>query len=192
MRPWASGIIGFVVCLFVLWPIFLASRRAGRHSKHRGTKKHGRVVGCIPVQHGKVYFVNGRNAKKFILPKGGLNHGESGYYSAGKEALEEAGLLGMIDKEPLLTEEGIDWYILEVKTVLNEWKEKDERIRKLLSIEDALRHSEIRAYVKRVLVAAASEEQKSEKPRLPPYTHSPRKDTKGKKEKHEGKDEEKE
>ncbi|OAG31317.1 diphosphoinositol-polyphosphate diphosphatase [Nematocida displodere] len=166
MKPWISAAIGLAICLFVLWPLFLG-RGEKRKSLAQAGKKHGRkMVGCIPIYKGQVYLVSGRRTKKLILPKGGVDHQEEPFYAAGKEALEEAGVIGEIDREPALTESGIDWYILDVKKVLNDWKERHERIRQLMTLEDALLHSEVRALTKIVLKAASLSKANTDNKRL--------------------------
>ncbi|KAI5188724.1 diphosphoinositol-polyphosphate diphosphatase [Nematocida sp. AWRm77] len=132
-----------------------------------GAKKQNRkMVGCIPVHNGSLYLVTGRNKYKLLFPKGGSPDSEKGYYSAGKEALEEVGLIGNIDTEPITKEGEIDWYILEVTRVLDDWKERHERLRMKMSIDDVLQHSEVRAATKVVLKSAIIAEEKTGRKRI--------------------------
>lgn len=170
MRLWVAVLIGVSVCVFVLWPVMLHERGSepgGKaHGKRGARNRNRKVVGCIPVMNGKVFLMNGRSHHKMIFPKGGVDNGEEPYYAAGKEALEEIGVIGRIDTTPISRESGIDWYILEVTRVLNDWKERHERIRKEMTVEDALLHSEVRAVTKVVLKEAIVAESKRKHPRL--------------------------
>ncbi|KAI5181739.1 diphosphoinositol-polyphosphate diphosphatase [Nematocida sp. AWRm80] len=172
MKPWHSLILGIVVCAFVLWPVVLITKNKVGTAYTLGGKRKSKavknrlMVGCIPIYKGKVFLINGRKKKRFLLPKGGIDNGEVGYYAAGKEALEEVGLIGMIDKEPLVNENGMSWYLLEVTRVLDKWKEKNERIRQLMTIEDALMHSEVKGVTKTILKAALKAESKTKYPRM--------------------------
>lgn len=165
MRLWVAILIGVLVCSFVLWPVLLHERSRERVKKEK-KKQNRRIVGCIPVRNGKVFLMNGRSHHKMIFPKGGIDNGEEPYYAAGKEALEEIGVIGKIDTAPISRESGIDWFILEVERVLDDWKERHERIRKEMTVENALLHSEVRAITKVVLKQAIVAERKRKHPRL--------------------------
>ncbi|KAI5187031.1 diphosphoinositol-polyphosphate diphosphatase [Nematocida homosporus] len=169
-RQVITVLIGIAVCAFVLWPILLRGPQK-RYSakKTKKAKKNNparKIVGCIPILDGQVFLVNGRRKHKLTLPKGGVDNNEPPYYAAGKEALEEAGLIGEIDTTPSFTEAGIDWYMMKVTRVLDDWKERHERVRKQMTLEDALLHSEVRAITKVVLKQAVLVEKEREHPRL--------------------------
>lgn len=152
------------VCAFVLWPIFLyteAVEPAGVESKRnwkRMKKQNRRVVGCIPVYKGRVFLISTRRTRKLGFPKGGVEENETGYYAAGRETLEEAGVVGRIDKEPVLVLNRIAWYVLEVDRILGNWKEKSERFRFMMTPEDAITHSEVKGTSKLILKAVISKE----------------------------------
>ncbi|KAI5191927.1 hypothetical protein NEMIN01_1745 [Nematocida minor] len=175
-----SVVTGCIVCLFVLWPIFLRRKHSEApaddtnsiNSSMRSyrrmpkSKQNRNMVGCIPIMNGKVFIVNGRHSDKFIFPKGGQEKNEKGYYSAGKEALEEVGVIGNIDKEPIFRMDNVDWYILEVTKVLPEWKERHERIRVLIDAENALLNAEVRAVTKNLIKAVIKKESVKKEPRV--------------------------
>lgn len=186
-REIISAVVGILVFLFVLWPIFLKSsstkntiKRVGEKEagNHRMVEKAGRMhkkgkkktkrnlVGCIPIKDGKIFMVNGRHNAKFIFPKGGQDFREEGFYSAGKEALEEMGVIGSIDKIPIFRLNDIDWYVLEVSRVLPDWKERHERIRILFDPENALLNAEVRAITKNVIKELIKKEESKERPRI--------------------------
>jgi len=164
MKTKFAVLIGVGVCAFVLWPMFIAGPSTKMRLKRAKDKRA--FAGCIPLKDGKVFLINGRKKHKFLLPKGGIEEGEMGYYAAGKEALEEAGVIGKIDMEPITREGGVDWYIMDVEKVLSTWKEQHERIRQEMALEDALLHSEVRAVVKVVLKSAARAEKGKPDPRI--------------------------
>ncbi|EIJ89794.1 hypothetical protein NEPAR06_1179 [Nematocida parisii] len=188
-----SIILGGAVCLFVLWPIFLSRRTYKTGSKEKkeshhpeterriasrwGGKSKGKTplikirngrpfVGCIPIKDGKIFMINGRENKKFIFPKGGIDKNEEGYYTAGKEAIEEVGVIGNIDKTPFAIVNGIYWYVLEVTKVLPSWKERHERVRIIMDPHNALFHSEVRAVTKNVIKELLAQEDRLKMPRI--------------------------
>lgn len=153
MKPWGTLLIGVGVCAFVLWPVFISAGARGR-LRAKKAKLPRRLVGCIPVHKGEVYLITGRAKHKLSFPKGGLEAAQTPYYAAGKEALEEIGLIGNIDVESITRDGDIDWYIMEVTRVLDDWKERHERIRVKMTVEEVLLHSEVRAVAKVVLKSA--------------------------------------
>lgn len=163
-REIISAGLGVTVCLFVLWPMFLSFRSPV--SQPLRIKKGRYLAGCIPMKDGKLFLINTRRNNKFVFPKGGIEKGENGYYAAGKEAIEEAGVIGKIDKEPLFTENGVVWYALEVTKVLADWKEKHERVRILVDPQDALINSQVRAITKNVIKSLLKVEAASKHPRI--------------------------
>ncbi|MFQ6553034.1 NUDIX hydrolase [Aestuariibius insulae] len=105
---------------------------------------------CWRVKKGEVQIclVTSRTSKRWILPKGWPMHGRTPAGAAAIEAYEEAGLrgrsydicLGVFDtrkhhdkRQPYLALV----YPIKVKTVLNNWPEKDERRRKWFTPEKA-------------------------------------------------------
>lgn len=186
-REVISGFVGVIVCLFVLWPLFLrkggVSDRLKKSVEEGSSKNHELVnstyhrkkskkkmkrnmVGCIPIMKGKIFMINGRHTEKFIFPKGGQEKGEEGFYSAGKEALEKMGVIGLIDRIPIFRLGDIDWYVLKVSKVLPDWKERHERIRVLLDVENALLNAEVRATTKNVIKELIKKEEKKKNPRI--------------------------
>jgi 8-oxo-dGTP pyrophosphatase MutT (NUDIX family) len=98
----------------------------------------------------EVMLVTSRENRRWILPKGWPIKGRPGHRVAGREALEEAGLVGRVGKRPLgsylyakALASGsavacrVRVYPLEVESQLDDWPEKDERHRRWLGPAEA-------------------------------------------------------
>lgn len=101
----------------------------------------------------EVLLVSSRKKKRWVIPKGVKEPGYSAQDSAAKEALEEAGVEGVVLPEAIGEYEYRKWggvcrvevYLMEVETVHDEWLES-HRDRKWLSAADAsaqVRESEL-------------------------------------------------
>jgi 8-oxo-dGTP pyrophosphatase MutT (NUDIX family) len=110
-----------------------------------------RQSGALPyaLAEGRVVFllVTSRKTGRWIFPKGSISAGLTPWDSAAKEAMEEAGVIGPIepvaicsyvnlDKDVPVT---IDLYPMLVESQLNEWKEKGQRLRHWVLLEEARR-----------------------------------------------------
>lgn len=96
----------------------------------------------------KVVLVTTKPKQKgnWIYPKGQVELGMTAADSAAKEAYEEAGVIGQVS--PILLDEYrhekwggkicVKVYILEVHTILDNWKEMRDRDRQIVSLEDAI------------------------------------------------------
>ena len=60
-----------------------------------------RQAGVIAVRNGQVCLVSSRNGKRWVVPKGCIELGKSAGEIALQEAWEEAGLVGVLQGEPL-------------------------------------------------------------------------------------------
>jgi 8-oxo-dGTP pyrophosphatase MutT (NUDIX family) len=56
---------------------------------------------AIPVRRGRVCLVTSRSGKRWVIPKGCLEPGTTAGQIALQEAWEEAGLLGVLQREPV-------------------------------------------------------------------------------------------
>jgi 8-oxo-dGTP pyrophosphatase MutT (NUDIX family) len=98
---------------------------------------------------GRVVFllVTSRRTGRWIFPKGSISSGMTGWDSAAKEAMEEAGVLGTVSQEPLgsyqISDKGVlvdvDLYPLKVETQLDEWDEMHQRLRHWVLLAEARR-----------------------------------------------------
>jgi 8-oxo-dGTP pyrophosphatase MutT (NUDIX family) len=60
-----------------------------------------RQAAVVPLRNGQVCLVSSRNGKRWVVPKGCLEPGKTAGEVALDEAWEEAGLLGLLDHEPV-------------------------------------------------------------------------------------------
>jgi 8-oxo-dGTP pyrophosphatase MutT (NUDIX family) len=108
-----------------------------------------RQAAVIPyrVRNGRleVAAITSASNHDWIVPKGGVEEGERPWEAAAREAEEEAGLLGVVDRTPLgrcHSSNGnggaIDVYVLYVAAVLDHWPEEQIRQRRWMSVPDAV------------------------------------------------------
>lgn len=99
------------------------------------------------INNGELYvlLITSRKKKKWIIPKGIIEIGMKPGDSAIKEAMEEAGVVGIVDDEAI-GEYGYDkWggnckvkvFPMKVKKELNKWPEDNFRIRKWFLLTEA-------------------------------------------------------
>ena len=115
------------------------------------TAAGSRQSGAIPyvLREGRVVFllVTSRRTGRWIFPKGSIVSGMTAWDSAAKEALEEAGVTGVIETEPLgsyrISDKGqlvdIDLYPLRVENQLDSWDEMAQRSRHWVLLAEAKR-----------------------------------------------------
>jgi len=104
-----------------------------------------RQSGVIPVIDGRVVLITARRSERWIIPKGHLEKGLSPADSAAKEALEEAGLVGRVEGtaagEYRYRKYGrlfsVEVYPLFIEKMLDEWEERRERQRLVVTPEEA-------------------------------------------------------
>jgi 8-oxo-dGTP pyrophosphatase MutT (NUDIX family) len=121
----------------------------------------GKKVGFRPVQYAalpwrrkhsetEVMLVTSRGTGRWIIPKGWPMKRKAPYAAAAREALEEAGVVGQIGKEPIgsfpyrkLLKQGraidceVQVFPLEVSRQRKTWPEKGKRKVQWLSLSDA-------------------------------------------------------
>ncbi|MBT4360040.1 MAG: NUDIX hydrolase [Candidatus Marinimicrobia bacterium] len=109
--------------------------------------KYFKQSGVIPVYKGKVVVITARGSKRWIIPKGSIDWELSAQESAGKEALEEAGIkgevlpdeIGTYTYEKLGGSYKVRLYYMEVTKLKEKWDEKHFRKRKLLPPKQAIK-----------------------------------------------------
>ncbi|CAN8312102.1 unnamed protein product [Cochlearia groenlandica] len=143
--------------------------RTGR-DRQRYDKNNFRLVsGCIPyrlmkddyedtsvefVNKLQVLMVSSPNRHDFVFPKGGWEDDETVLEAASREAMEEAGVKGLLREDPLgvwefrsksstLEDECFGgckgyMYALQVTEELEDWPERENRERKWLNVKEAL------------------------------------------------------
>lgn len=60
-----------------------------------------RQAAVVPVRNGLVCLVSSRSGKRWVVPKGSIEPGKSAGEIGLQEAWEEAGLVGLLNPEPL-------------------------------------------------------------------------------------------
>lgn len=121
-----------------------------RVEQPEGIRQSGALPYTIIDGRVAVLLITSRRTGKWIFPKGAVEPNMTAWDSAAKEALEEAGVVGTIETEPLgsyLAGSGsqtsmpveIDLYPLRVTGQLDDWKEKGQRLRHWTTLREARR-----------------------------------------------------
>src|SRR5207253_10632262 len=100
-----------------------------------------RQAAALPLRRGRVCLITSRNAKRWIIPKGWIEPGQSAGETALQEAWEEAGLTGALQREPigsyLYEKEGqryhVTVFVMKVTSVEQDWPEREQRERSFVS-----------------------------------------------------------
>ena len=115
-----------------------------------------RQVAALPWRRGpdgiEILLVTSRETRRWVTPKGGRMSGKTDAEAAAQEALEEAGIEGVVGERPLgtfrylkvLKRRASRWcvvavYGLEVTAEHADWQERDERERAWVSRDEAVR-----------------------------------------------------
>jgi 8-oxo-dGTP pyrophosphatase MutT (NUDIX family) len=107
-------------------------------------------AGVIPFRHKRngieICLIRDKGRRRWKIPKGFVDSGDTPRQTALKEAWEEAGLRGRLVGEPIGSYEYAKWnldltvtlFLMEVKEVTDEWEESGSRERGWASLDDAL------------------------------------------------------
>jgi 8-oxo-dGTP pyrophosphatase MutT (NUDIX family) len=119
--------------------------RRGCRTQYAALPYRQRADGAV-----EVLLVTSRETERWVVPKGWPMKGRRPHASAAREALEEAGLVGRVDKEPIGSyrydkrlKRGmvvpcmVEVFPLEVKAQKKKWPEKGQRTTRWLLPEDA-------------------------------------------------------
>ena len=106
-----------------------------------------RQAGAIPLKNGRLCLITSRNGKRWVIPKGLIEPGQSAGETALQEAWEEAGLVGTLEPEPVgsyvYDKEGSTYhvtvFVMRVTEVAQDWQERDQRQRAWVSPAGAVR-----------------------------------------------------
>lgn len=107
---------------------------------------------AIPIKAGQVCVVNSRNGKRWVIPKGCLEPGKTASEIALQEAWEEAGLVGLLQPDPvgsyLYDKAGVTCHVLvfllHVTQICEHWPEETFRERHWLTPAQAVARIEDR------------------------------------------------
>jgi 8-oxo-dGTP pyrophosphatase MutT (NUDIX family) len=97
---------------------------------------------AIPVRDGRVCLVTSRGGRRWVVPKGRIEPGQTAGEAALTEAWEEAGLVGALTAEPLGSyhyekfglPHHVTVFVLAVTGQHDDWPERAERRREWVSI----------------------------------------------------------
>jgi 8-oxo-dGTP pyrophosphatase MutT (NUDIX family) len=100
-----------------------------------------RQAGALPLRRGRVCLITSRNGKRWVIPKGWIEPGQTAGETALQEAWEEAGLTGALEREPigsyLYEKEGhsfhVTVFVMKVTSVAQDWPERSFRERSWVS-----------------------------------------------------------
>lgn len=111
------------------------------------------LYGVIPykVEDDSVWvmMVTSQTRKRWIFPNGNIEKGETGAQAAAREAFEEAGVKGSIDKKRTINatigksapdgieDVAVEFFAMEVLKQADKWPEKDERKRRWITLDKA-------------------------------------------------------
>jgi 8-oxo-dGTP pyrophosphatase MutT (NUDIX family) len=96
---------------------------------------------AVPVRGGRICLVTSRRGKGLVVPKGRMEDGRTPEQIALQEAWEEAGLIGLLQAQPIgsyrYEKAGMTFkvvmFLMEVTTVVKEWPESRRRSRHWLA-----------------------------------------------------------
>lgn len=105
-----------------------------------------RQAAALPVRNGRICLVTSSNGKRWVVPKGLIEPGQTAGETALQEAWEEAGLTGVLQKEPIGSFLYDKWcgtchvtvFLMQVTEVAQEWPERDMRQRSWVGLAGAL------------------------------------------------------
>ena len=121
-----------------------------------GKRSERSQVAALPWRRGpngvEILLITSRETRRWVTPKGGRMSGKTDAEAAAQEALEEAGIEGVVSERPLgsfrylkvLKRRASRWctvdlYELEVMVEHPDWQEREERERVWVSREEAAR-----------------------------------------------------
>ncbi len=106
-----------------------------------------KLAAALPVIYGedgiKVVLITSKTTRRYIPTKGAIRTGEKPRHCAEREALEEAGVIGTVSRKPIAHIAGangapsVPLYLLTVETLLDDWAERLERERLVLTPHQA-------------------------------------------------------
>jgi 8-oxo-dGTP pyrophosphatase MutT (NUDIX family) len=126
-----------------------------------------RQAAAIPFKGSQLCLVTSRSGKRWVIPKGTMEPGKTSGEIALQEAWEEAGLTGVLQREPVGTYlyeklgsvHHVVVYVMRVTEVAVAWPENSFRQREWLNVAEALERLEdegLREIIERVSPTRAS------------------------------------
>jgi 8-oxo-dGTP pyrophosphatase MutT (NUDIX family) len=105
-----------------------------------------RQAAAIPIYNGLVCLVTSSSGRRWVIPKGIIEPGQTAGETALQEAWEEAGLVGVLHSEPvgsyLYEKYGglchVTVFLMQVTDESDDWPERMSRQRDWMPIDEAL------------------------------------------------------
>ena len=93
----------------------------------------------------EIALITSASGRRWVIPKGVIDPGETAAESAEREAMEEAGVMGPLSEEPIGTYTYDKWggtctvqvFLMHVVHVAEEWPEADQRMREWVPYDEA-------------------------------------------------------
>jgi len=109
-----------------------------------------RQAAAIPVRNGSICLVTSRSGKRWVVPKGCMEPGKTAGEIALQEAWEEAGLTGVLQREPVGSylyekfgsQHLVTVFMMRVTDEAGDWPEDDFRERVWVSLAEAVERIE--------------------------------------------------
>jgi 8-oxo-dGTP pyrophosphatase MutT (NUDIX family) len=109
-----------------------------------------RQAAVIPMSDGQICMVTSSSGRRWVIPKGMIDAGQTAGEAALSEAWEEAGLVGVLASEPagsyLYDKYGrshhVIVYLMHVREMASDWPERDSRRREWVEPAEAIERTE--------------------------------------------------
>ena len=109
-----------------------------------------RQAAVIPMSDGQVCMVTSSSGRRWVIPKGMIDSGQTAGEAALSEAWEEAGLVGVLASEPagsyLYDKYGrthhVVVFLMQVREMVGDWPERDSRRREWVDPAEAIERTE--------------------------------------------------
>lgn len=115
-----------------------------------GIDRQAGVLAWLPASDPvRFVLITSRRTGRWVFPKGGVDPGMTPAEAAQQEALEEAGLIGVVDprpigaymvpkiRPPLIWTVEVTLYPMRIDEVLDVWIEADQRARRFVTLDEA-------------------------------------------------------
>ncbi|MGE3808656.1 MAG: NUDIX hydrolase [Gemmataceae bacterium] len=105
-----------------------------------------RQAGVIPIRSGRICLVTSSSGRRWVVPKGCIESGQTAGEAALQEAWEEAGLIGVLQPEPIGSYvyqkcsmlHLVTMFVMDVTKVHDDFPEADLRSRQWSTVNRAL------------------------------------------------------
>src|SRR3954470_24690332 len=119
---------------------------APRKAKMANHEPYVRQAAALPLRNGRVCLVTSSNGKRWVIPKGIIDPGQTAGETALQETWEEAGLVGVLQTDPvgsyLYEKFGGTCYVvvfvMQVTEEADDWPERAQRQRAWLTPAQAM------------------------------------------------------